>query len=291
MKATAGILSRYPSSSEAVVRGMSEREYADWLGRTGHKVLECEGRFWEEILPGFYEVLPYLARLSTDEARRPTRFAWGYRATLEDGARHAANGFMPVHLIRDLRNYGLHMVRPEHRRLLRRCLERTAVIQLTDASVLRSQGYAVYRSYATRLRVHRPLSASEYLSMVDNWFEDDRRLVLAAFAEDQLLGYADSFAVGPTAYLPQLHVSSSALRTNVTSALYCETLEAHRRSETATEACSGLHRPENQGLVAFKKAMGFEIVKVPILFHVPTLVTGYLKRRRPETYYRFTGCS
>jgi hypothetical protein len=285
------ILARYPAAREAVVQGLSEPEYAEWQRRAGVKVVESRGRFWREIFPGFYETLPYLARMTAHEAHRPTPLSWGFKATLGEGDFEAASGLMTVDLLRDLSGYGEHSVRKNRRGALRRCLKSTAVVQLTDASILCSQGFQVYLSYAARLGVRRPLSHAEYLRMVNQWFDDPRRLIMAGILGGELLGYQHAFAVGPTVYLWQIHVASSSLPTNISSALYYESLDAYRRSGVAIEACAGLHRPENPGLSSFKKEMGFELVTVPVCFHAPRMVTEYLKRRRPNTYYRFTGDS
>jgi hypothetical protein len=274
-----------------MIQAVSEREYAGWRRGEGHKVIERRGRFWQETFPGFYETVPYLARMTADEAQRPTWRSWGFRAALEDHDSQEASGFMTFFLLRNLTDFGMHSLHPKRRNTLRKCLKTTAVVQLTDASLLRAQGYEVYLSYATRVGVRRPLSHAGYLHMVNQWFEDARRLIIAGILDGHLLGYAGSFAVGPMVYIDQVHVSSSALPTDVSTALYFETLDVCRRSGVGREACSGIYRAENQGLATFKRLMGFDLVKVPIRFQVPKVVEAYLRRRRPDTYHRFYGSS
>lgn len=283
------ILAKYPASRDVAIQGLSEPEYAEWQRRTGRKAVEFRGRFWEQVYPGFYATLPSFARMTTEQAQRPTRLSWGFRATLEDSDSDVADGFVTVHLIRDLSGYGEHSLQPRKRRALRSCLQRVTVVQLTDASVLCAQGYEVYLSYAARLGVRRPFSPAEYLRMVSQWYEDPRILVMAGILDGRLLGFIQSVAVGSTAYLSKIYVASSALPTNVNAALYYETLMAYKRSGVACEACSGLRRPENPGISSFKEQMGFELVKMPVRFRAPRVVTAYLRRRRPYEYYRLGG--
>jgi len=279
----------YPSASQATVRVLSEAEAADWRREEGTRVVYHRGRFWQEIAPGFLEGVHTLARMSADEATRPTPWCWGYRATLDDSSASAANGSVPVFLVRDLRSYGDWCLPKRKRESLRQCLRSTQIVELTDSALLEKQGYEIYLSFAERLGVSRQLRHAAYLQMVRRWSGDSRRLVLAGLAGDRLLGYMESFAVEGTAYIQQVHVRSDALSTNISAGLHYEMLEAYRRSDRVREAMTGQPRPENPGLNSFKTNMGFEAVSVPTRYHMFAPLGEYIRRRRPLTYYHLTG--
>jgi len=49
-------------SSEAVLPPMSEAAMAQWLEERNHDVVEHKGRFWEAVVPGFYQPVHLRAR-------------------------------------------------------------------------------------------------------------------------------------------------------------------------------------------------------------------------------------
>lgn len=278
----------YPPAREAEVQVLTEPEFAALRREEGARVVEHRGRYWQEILPGFYEPLPYLARLRAEEATRPTWRCWGYRAALADEDMAEAEAAMPIHIIRDLQSYGEWALKRQQKQDLRRALKEMVFLHLTDSVLLEHQGYDVYSSHARRLNIRCGLQKSSYLEMIRNWTKDCRQLVIVGLCNGVLCGYGHSYLVEDTGYLATLHIATEALQTNVGVALYFIILEVMQRRKISL-ATSGLHRPENKGLAVFKRRVGFELTNIPCRFSVPPLVASGIRTLRPYTYYRFTG--
>jgi len=278
----------YPPAGQAEVRVLTEAEFAALRREEGARVVEHRGRYWQEILPGFYEPLPYLARLRTEEATRPTWRCWGYRAALADEDSAEANATMPVHIIRDLQSYGDNRLERRKKENLRRALQKLVFLHLTDPALLDEQGYDVYSSHAERLKVPRVLRKGSYLKTVRSWTKDRRQLVIGGLCDGVLCGYMHSYVIEDVGYLATLHVATEALRTNVSVALYFFTFGVMSRCG-ATMATAGLHRPEQKGLARFKRHVGFELADIPCRLVFPPLVAFGIRILRPYTYYRFTG--
>ena len=49
---------------------MTEAGVAEWLASDGVRVVEHRGRHWQEVVPGFFQPVHYLARFDADSARR-----------------------------------------------------------------------------------------------------------------------------------------------------------------------------------------------------------------------------
>lgn len=267
---------------------LTEAEFADLCREQGARVVEHRGRYWQETFPGFYEPLPFLARLSAEEATRPTWRCWGYRAVLaeEDGIQ--ANAVMPVHLIRGLQSYGERSLQRKKKEGLRQALKRLAFLHLTDSALLEQQGYDVYLSHARRLNMPHPMRRASYVQMVRNWTKDRRQMVIAGLYDGVLCGYGYSYVVEDTGYLATLHIASEAMHTKVGVGLYFIPLQVMQRYGISSATC-GLHRSENPGLATFKCRVGFELGNLPCRFWAPPLMAPAIALFRPHTYYRFTG--
>ena len=150
----------YPEASEATVRVLSDKELASALRERGAKVVEHRERFWTYGgSPGFLVPIHPLARMTPEEATRPTLLCWGYLAALRESAASRANGAIVPYLIGDLKSYGESRLTRRKREALRQCRRETRIVQLTDSALLDRQGYRVYLSYAERLAVKHPLDA------------------------------------------------------------------------------------------------------------------------------------
>ena len=253
----------YPDSSEAVPVVVSEAERAQWLRDSGQRVIEYRGRYWRSKKPGLYEPIHLLARLSENEARRPTPTCWGYRAALTDQDRGRANGSIPVHLIADLDGYGMGSLAPNKRNELRKCMREIRFVHVTHSRILREQGWEVLLLASARAPISTPKSRARYGSWADTTTRDKRWTVIAGLNDGVLAGYMTAFAVDSTAYVESLVVRPEYLQTGVAVGLYYEMVQAFKRTGLIREMCTSLHLPENQGLTAYKERIGFPVVHIP----------------------------
>lgn len=280
----------YPDVTDATARVLSEEEFAEWKAEGGaRRVVRAGGRLWLKTLPGFYEGVHYLSRFRAGEARKPTRAAWGFRVALAEEDADKANATWPMCMLSDLQSYDRSCLRRSVREDLRKCRTQTRIVWLTDAELLREQGYEVYASAAARVGRKGVRSREDYLAHVGRLVGDQRRLVVGALVGDRLAGYCDSFAVDGTAYGWNISVHTDFLRTCATAGLEYETFQVYRRTGKVFRVVNGLHTPEQPGLMRFKERMGFEVVHVPALLQMPRVLRHGVRRRSPWAYYRLTG--
>jgi hypothetical protein len=280
----------YPDITEATPKVLTEEELVAWKAEGGaRRVVRAHGRPWLKTLPGFYEGVHYLARFRAEEARRPVRGAWGFRVALVEEDADEATATWPMCMLLDLQDYERSQLRRSVREDLRKCRSHTRLVWLTDAELLREQGYDVYLSAAMRVGKKGVRSREDYLAHIEGLAGDDRRLVEGALVDGRLVGYCDSFAVDGTAYGWNISVHTDHLRTCATNGLQYETFQAYRRTGKVFQVVNGLHTPEQPGLMKFKERMGFQVVQVPVRLEMPTVLRYGMRKASPWGYYRMTG--
>jgi hypothetical protein len=275
--------------SEAVLISMTEEEMASWRRKQGAHVVCHGGRYWEEVLPGFYQPIHLIARLSAEEATRPTPLCWGFRAALCHDDTVATNGSVPVHLLSDVVNYDLQSLPQKRRTDLRKCRKLVKIVQLIGPALLQEQGYEVLCSSLQRTKHKKPLSRETYLAGLTDFTTDKHRLVLAGLIEDKLGGYIDGYAVNGTAYMVSGYYATDALPTSIVTGLNYEFVQICRRSGEIHEIVDGLHLRENSALDLPKKTMGFPVKYVPSRVWINPIIENFIRWRYPHKYYRLTG--
>jgi hypothetical protein len=276
-------------ASEALLRVRSSGERAEALRREGARVLEREGVAWVETRPGFFEPVHLLARIPAAAASRPTIACWGFRATVRDEDSDRANGDVPLHVL-DLAGYDLEgVLSPRRRSKLRKTRREASYVQLADASLLRSEGHALYVSHLGRTRHRRVPSQAQYLATVERLFTSGDVLVIAALVGDRLGGYVHGSAVDGVGYLEDVVVGSEFLPHQLGLGLNAEFILACQRTAGLHTLVHGLHAREDPGLDEFKAGLGIRVARIPARVGLPWPLRAYLRARRPHVYYRLTG--
>ncbi|MDM9385224.1 hypothetical protein QUB80_31720 [Chlorogloeopsis sp. ULAP01] len=275
--------------TEAVLNSMTEEEFANWQIEQGKQVIYHQGCYWHQSITGFYEPLHWLARLSAEQATCPVSFSWGFRAALYNKNATAANGSIPVHLLSNLQNYGLHILSANRRKHLRQCQKKVNIFQLTCPNLLQEQGYEVVLSAAKRTEYLQAPSKTEYLTRLTNYIDTKRRLILVGLIGDKLGGYISGYAVSGTAYFEHLYISTEAITTNINLGLIFEFVQACQRSDTIHELVNGLHSPEDEKLCIFKDGIGFSVEHIPARVQINPIIAQVIRWRYPHKYYRLTG--
>ncbi|PPS43314.1 hypothetical protein [Chroococcidiopsis sp. TS-821] len=268
---------------------MTEQEMVNWRRQQGAHIIYHHGRYWEEVVPGFYQPIHLMARLSTEEATRPTPWCWGFRAALDTKDAVTANGSVPVHLLSDVANYDLQSLPQKRRTHLRKCYKFVTIVQLTGPALLQQQGYEVFRSSLQRTKHKKPPSKATYLASLKNITPDKYRLVLAGLIGDKLGGYIDGYAVNGTAYMVNGYYATDALPTSIVTGLSYEFVQVCRRSGKIHEIVDGLHVRENATQDLPKKTMGFSVEYIPSKVWINSVMKNLVRWRYPHKYYRLTG--
>jgi hypothetical protein len=275
--------------SEAVLVSMTEEEMANWRRQEGAHVVCHRDRYWEEVRPGFYQPIHWLARLSAHEATRPELLCWGFRAALCECDEVSANGSMPIHLLSNLESYALEKFSKNRRKHLRKGLSRVRIVELLSPALLQEQGYEVLISSVKRTGYGKLPLREEYIAGLKDYMTPGRKLVLAGLIDGKLGGYLTGYAVNGTAYMEDRIIATEALSSDISSGLLFEFVQLCRRSGEIRELVSGQHSREDLGLCTFKQRMGFPVIHIPAKVSVNPIIGNFLRWRYPHKYYRLTG--
>ncbi|WNG13744.1 hypothetical protein [Cystobacter fuscus] len=277
-------------ASVATFSVLTERELAEIRCKEGARVIQHGGHYWEQTgAPGFFQPVHLLARLTPEEATRPTPWSWGYRATLTPKASDAANGAVPIVCIPDLANYDLNSLSSNRRNKLRKCQRLVRIVQLTGPALLEEQGHELVIEALSRTQHKKPPSRERYLEQVKKYFRGNHWCVLAGIIDGKLGGYLDGYVVDGVAYGFNAYYATWALPTNISTGLVFEFAQLCRRLQCVHTFMGGLHSRESPQLSQFKDDMGFVVDPVPIKWEMAPLARTFIRRHRPHAYYRLTG--
>jgi len=267
----------------------SEAELAQWHGARGCKIVEGQGKYWVEIVKGFYQGLHWMSRMTISQAERPTPFCWGYRTALDQQSSRFSNATLPIHLMQNVNDYDMEAMTSRQRGKLRKCHKQVEIVEITGPDPLLEQGYPVFYSAVQRTGYGSMVSMQRYRRGVQGFFSHNQGVVVAGLVDGQLAGYLTAYAVDCTAYIEDVFLHSKFINTNISLALFYAITQACRKSEQINELVHGLHTPEKESLCNHKEGLGFSVVQIPsrVWFLPPT--EYWVKKKRPDAYYRLTG--
>ncbi|MBN1458139.1 MAG: GNAT family N-acetyltransferase [Armatimonadetes bacterium] len=278
----------YPDASEATLVVCSETERAEMLRRE-ELVVERHGRYWRRVRPGVFEPVHYLACMSADEIGRPTPTCWAWKAALKPDHISHANGFIPVHLVEDVRSYGPASMERRKREELKKCRRLIRFVHITDSKILRADGWKVVLSTAARAPFTIAKTEREYQAWADREASDRRTVIVGGLRDNLLVGFMTAYAVEDTGYLHGLMVSKEHLSTGVSTGLYHEMMQLFKRIAGIKQVSASYHIPEDRGLCTYKARIGLPLAYIPSRFSLRPPVGQMLRMVRPGTYYRFSG--
>jgi hypothetical protein len=276
-------------ASRAVLTPISEPDRAAWLHDQGRKVVCHRGRYWTTTPAGFYHPVHHLARMTAEQATRPTPFCWGYRTTLADDQAHAANATLPVHLLPGMDDYDLQALSPRRRNKVRNSRKQVTFIEFLGPDLLYEQGYEVVLSAHKRTSYGKLPSPAEFRQQIAAFFQPRRGLILGGLVDGRLCGFMTSYAVDATAYVDDVFLRNACLKSNIGIGLFFEWVQACRRSGRIREVVHGLHAREDASLCEFKEGLGLTVVHLPVRIWFAPLTETLVRIKRPHAYYRLTG--
>ncbi len=277
-------------ASAATLEVLTEKEFAERRREEGVRVLCHGGHYWEQVgAPGFFQPVNLLARLSSEEATRPTPLSWGYRAALRPEASWAANGSVPVVRIPNLASYDLDCLSANRRNKVRKCQRLVRIVQLTGPELLVEQGYELIVDALSRTQHEKPPAREKYLLEVKKYFQGGYWCLLAGLIDGKLGGYLDGHVVDGIAYGWKAYYATWALPTNLSTGLIFEFAQLCRRMKGVHTLVGGLDSREDPQLSQFKDDMGFVVERIPIKWDMNVLAQTLIRRHRPHKYYRLTG--
>jgi hypothetical protein len=277
-------------ASEATFAVLTEKELAERRRDEGVRVVYHGGHYWEQVgAPGFLQPVHLLARLTPEEATRPTPFSWGYRAALTPETAGAANGTVPILRLSDLEGYDSNSLSLSRKNNLKKCRRLVRIVQLTGPALLLEQGYDTVTDALSRTQHKKPPSREQYATEVRKFFQGNHECVLAGLIDGKLGGYLHGHVVDGVAYWINAYYATWALRTNISTGLTFEFIQICRRLKNVRMLMGGLHSREDPQLGEFKTSMGFVVDHIPIKWRMNLLARTFIRKHRPHAYYRLTG--
>jgi hypothetical protein len=274
---------------EVVLPTLSEADLARWLAAGGVKTVRHLNRYWQEVVPGFFLPVHYLARFRADEITPPRRFCWGMRAVLGDTEAQRANASLPVYVMPDLANYGRHRLSRRRRSMLTRAKRFVTLVVLRSPRLLLEQGAAVLREAKARNPANQPVPEAAFEQWVRASLEQPGPMIIGFLAENRLLGLSISFAIDGVGYAHQSFMADTGRHLKLDFlAFHTEVMIAQRTPNIHTMV-NGLHTPENQGLCDFKREQGLVVANYPSIAKINLLARMAIGHTRPHQYYRLTG--
>lgn len=277
------------AADQAVLPSITEDQRVAWRKAQGARIVRYQGRYWESKPRGFYHALHWMARMEPEQAKCPSPFCWGYRATLDSAFSEEANGTLPVHLCEHVDDYSFDNIGSKRRNKIRNCQKQVDLVEILEPGLLCDQGYQVFLSAHERTRYGKRLSFDEYCAQSSGYFGPGRGMVLGGIVQGRLGGYVAAYAVGRTAYIDNVVIATDALSTNIGTGLIFELMQACRRAGAIREAVYGLHAPEDSPLTKYKEEMGFPAVHIPTRYWFAPFLGPVVRQRAPFVYYRLTG--
>lgn len=262
---------------------LTEGELAQQLRCSGVRVTSHLGRYWRQARPGFYVPVHLLARLKAKEANKPAICYLGFKTSLSDEDKAAANCTIAVNVLPNLRSYDANCLSSNRRYQLRRCNKEVDIV-MKDASLLQDQGYEIYVSARQRTGFGKALSRREYDDSLQAIF-GAKRIVLGGMVANRLGGYLTAYAVGEVAYIQSVVLASEALKTHIGTGLTFEFVQICRRSSQVQHLVHGTPARDDT-LTRYKESMGFSVMQVPALLRMTPAVDKALRWLAPHRYQR-----
>lgn len=268
---------------------LREADLARWMSARGARIVEARGRYWNEVVPGFFQPLHYLARFAPRELVAPRRLCWGMRAVLTEAEAERANVVLPVHVMPDLPTYSVDRLDRRRRQEVKKAERAVDVVVLHRPDRLIADGFPLVLEATARNSRNRAVAKPRFAAWLEAAFGGPGPVVLAMLQGESLLGFSFLFAIDGIAYAHQAFIGDAGRRLHLD--LLCFHIEAQiaQRTPGVHTLVNGLHARENEGLCSFKKRQGLVVADYPSLTSLHPAADTMLRYLRPNQYYRLTG--
>lgn len=272
-----------------VVPILSEMEYAAHLQQERIRIAKFGDQFWRFVAPGMVQPLHLLAGVSAQDFQLVSKKVLGAQARSLDGS---GNGTIPVHLLSDLQNFSPSEYSAVVRRHLRKAREDFFLETDQDSSdTLLDQYYRIYHS--ANERTGRSSAGRDLF--LKSWH---RRLTsrMGCFiccreqVSSQVVGFLWGFVVRDAGYLHTVAVHSDYMSSNINSFLV-DGMLWHFKTAGVRWVSMGQHFRERQGIVEYKRRLGFPVVPLPAFTTLFRPLEVAMRIIVPHKLYRFQGSS
>lgn len=271
---------------------MTTTQAARWLTAQGATVREAHGIHWARKPAawggsrGFWLPVAELSPVAAEQVQMPRTVALGCRAVVRDPLE--ATGSMPMWFIEDLADFNEGELSKVQRRTIRVGSTRAEIAKLEEPTLLLEQGWPIVQA-ASQRRSGKLLAwagKQEFQRSVVSDFAAGGTLVITATVGESLVGFCRSHAIDSVAYFTHLYLSEQGRSLAVGAALEWAMIRSWQRAPVVESLSFGPQTPELTGLSDHKLSMGIPRVDMPVVTRMRRPVATFLKRRRPETYFR-----
>lgn len=250
----------------------------------GAKVTRHDGIWWERIKPFYSRPLHLLRAFPYDTGKPPFSYRFvGYEHAVPD--EREANAFLPLMLLQDISGYDIERLPPAKRNKIRQGLKHVEVRRLDDIQDLIEQGPEINRSNLARWGGDRRgyLDESLWKRVLERTHALGVRETWGAYVKGRLVAYMRAYVIEETAYDTQRRSHSEYLQYRPNDILLHTFLMSCKVRPEIRRVLSGLESAQ-QSLTEYKKAFGFEAVKLPIYRRMNPVVRYIVQFTRYRRY-------
>lgn len=237
---------------------MNVDNFAEWLGRQGHKVIQTNSSYWVELSRGVFQAFPYHWIITPPESELVELIADQRAICLRYSTPlNSAQGMLSYHTIIGDKTYCIENLSPNARSKIRRGLKRCRVQQIS-IDTLAQDGWQLQRDTIERQDRTDSMNSQRWEKICDGTKGLVDFEVWAAFVDDQLAATILTAVVARVCYLlyPQSH--RKYFGDYVNNALCYELTQNMLCSGRVDEIFYGLHSLDAPASVdEFKFHMGY----------------------------------
>jgi hypothetical protein len=274
--------------SSISMHNMTIEELVEADRRAGSRLHFSDGVWWREVKPFFYLPASFMMRIGPHQAKPKSWLALGgyYHMVPPEGP---GNGQIVTNEVSDPAGYRLESVKANKRREIRRALAYFRICRVTKLDDLLGDGYRIYLDWERKIKNGRQASSfARYTRWITPIFQHPYKLILGAYAQNQLVAFQISDAVEGVANISFTFSDSSFKALTPASAIRYSYVKICGRQGQIRKACGGL-RSLNDSLEHYKSELGFQHVSYPAFIAFRPLVRPLARWLLPTEYRRLTG--
>ena len=248
-----------------------------------------DGVWWREVKPCFYLPANLMTGIAPRQAKpKPWLALGGYYHMVPPGS--SGNGQIVTNEISSPASYRLESLKANKRREIRRALAFFRICRVENLNDLLVDGFRVYLDWEKKTKNLRDTlsSSTEFRHWITPTFNHPYRLILGAYAQNQLVAFLIADAVEGVANISKTFSDSSFNSRTPRSALNYAYVKICAQQGEINKACDGL-RSLKTSLEDYKSELGFQHVSYPAFISLRPLVRPLVQWLMPTEYSRLMG--
>lgn len=263
----------------------SEAEAAQYIARTGRKVIECDGIHFCEAYAGFFRPVNLHRPYNHVVGRVPGTL--GHKMAVADPS--VANGFVNVMVADELTTYSMDRLSRDRRKALKRGLKKVEVRVLPDPLILLEQGgHEVDTSFHHRTGWGPLLTPEAYRARIARIMANPAMVWFGGYVDGKLGGYICLSVIERYGGMGTIATHTDFLPTRINDVLLYEMCRRCQEAGCVDNLSFGMHS-NKPSLNQFKETMLFKHQALPAYVRLQWPVGMALRLLWPQKYRRVYG--